>query len=182
MKLKKLLTAAGALLGLLVMAALVMGQVAPQKISWAYKLWLPDHTAVVLEVDASGHLRPAADNLYNLGSGSYRFQEIYGTTFYGAVAPTGLTASCEQERFQEQNRVLALELLRAKLWEAEELRKESTMAGYRSAIGRGMRSEKIRTYNFAQDRVTDHRIKKSWHNLEGILDGKLDKVIGSGVD
>jgi len=93
--------------------------------------------------------------------------------------PTGMVVTCEQERFQEQNRVLALELLRAKLWEAEELRKESTMAGYRSAIGRGMRSEKIRTYNFAQDRVTDHRIKRSWHNLEGILDGKLDKIISS---
>lgn len=96
-----------------------------------------------------------------------------------AHIPTGLVVTCEQERFQEQNRILALELLRAKLWEKEELKKESTMAGYRSVIGRGMRAEKIRTYNFAQDRVTDHRLKKSWHNLEEILDGRLEKIIAS---
>ncbi|MEK7497721.1 MAG: hypothetical protein AAB656_02270, partial [Patescibacteria group bacterium] len=51
------------------------------------------------------------------------------------------------------------------------------VAGYRSSIGRGMRSEKIRTYNFPQDRVTDHRIGKSWGHLESIVDGELDKVI-----
>lgn len=93
--------------------------------------------------------------------------------------PTGIAVTCEQERLQEQNRVLALELLRAKLWEKEELKKESIVAGYRSAIGRGMRAEKIRTYNFAQDRVTDHRLKKSWHNLEEILDGRLETIIAS---
>jgi len=91
--------------------------------------------------------------------------------------PTGVVVTCEQERFQEQNRMLALELLRAKLWEQEELKKESTMAGYRSAIGRGMRAEKIRTYNYPQNRVTDHRLGKSWHNLETIVNGDLKKVV-----
>ena len=91
--------------------------------------------------------------------------------------PTGIVVTCEQERFQEQNRILALELLRAKLWEQEELKKESTIAGYRSAIGRGMRAEKIRTYNFPQNRVTDHRLGKSWHNLETIVDGDLNKIV-----
>ncbi len=91
--------------------------------------------------------------------------------------PTGIVVTCEQERFQVQNRELALELLRTRLWEQEELKKESTMAGYRSVIGRGMRAEKIRTYNFPQNRVTDHRLKKSWHNLEEILNGKLDKIL-----
>jgi peptide chain release factor 1 len=95
--------------------------------------------------------------------------------------PTGTVVTCEQERFQEQNRQLALELLRAKLWEQEELKKESTIAGYRSAIGRGMRAEKIRTYNFPQNRVTDHRLKKSFYNLESILDGDLGKIIGSFI-
>ena len=52
-----------------------------------------------------------------------------------------------------------------------------TIAGYRSVIGRGMRAEKIRTYNFPQDRVTDHRIGKSWGKLEAIMDGDLDRVI-----
>lgn len=91
--------------------------------------------------------------------------------------PTGIVVTCERERFQVQNRELALELLRTRLWEQEELKKESTMAGYRSVIGRGMRAEKIRTYNFPQNRVTDHRLKKSWHNLEEILNGKLDKIL-----
>jgi len=93
--------------------------------------------------------------------------------------PTGIVVTCEQERFQEQNRQLALELLRAKLWEQKELKKEGTIAGYRSAIGRGMRAEKIRTYNFPQNRVTDHRLGKSWHNLEAIVDGDLSKILTS---
>lgn len=91
--------------------------------------------------------------------------------------PTGLVVTSQRERFQEQNRALALQLLRAKLWEQEELRKEQTIAGYRSAIGRGLRAEKIRTYNFPQNRVTDHRINKSWGNLEEVVDGKLTKII-----
>jgi len=90
--------------------------------------------------------------------------------------PTGLMVATQTERFQEQNRKIAMDLLRAKLWEKQEEEKEKTIAGYRSAIGRGMRSEKIRTYNFPQDRITDHRIKKSFGNLEGILDGNLEKI------
>lgn len=91
--------------------------------------------------------------------------------------PTSLIVTCERERFQEQNRLLALELLRTKLWEKEELGKEQTIAGYRSVIGRGMRAEKIRTYNFPQSRVTDHRLKKSWYNLEAVVEGNLDKIM-----
>lgn len=90
---------------------------------------------------------------------------------------TGIVVSCQSERFQEQNRKIAMDLLRAKLWERQEEEKERTIAGYRSAIGRGMRAEKIRTYNFPQDRVTDHRAKKSWGDLEKILDGELSKII-----
>jgi peptide chain release factor 1 len=90
--------------------------------------------------------------------------------------PTGITVSAQRERFQEQNRRIAMELLRAKLWERQEEEKMRTIAGYRSVIGRGMRAEKIRTYNFPQDRVTDHRIGKSFGNLEAIVDGNLDKV------
>jgi len=70
-----------------------------------------------------------------------------------------------------------MDLLRAKLWEKEEAEKERTIAGYRSVIGRGMRSEKIRTYNYPRDRITDHRINKSWGNLETIIDGDLGRVI-----
>lgn len=91
--------------------------------------------------------------------------------------PSGIAVEAREERFQEQNRQIALALLRSKLWEKEEEQKLKTIAGYRSAIGRGMRSEKIRTYNFPQDRVTDHRIGKNWGKLELIVDGDLDKVI-----
>ncbi len=91
--------------------------------------------------------------------------------------PTGVVVTSEQERSQEQNRNIALELLRAKLWEKEEEKKLKEIAGYRSPIGRGMRAEKIRTYNYPQNRVTDHRIKKSWGNLEAVVDGNLDKII-----
>lgn len=90
--------------------------------------------------------------------------------------PTGIIVTSQRERFQEQNRRIAMELLRTKLWEKQEEEKLKTIAGYRSVIGRGMRAEKIRTYNFPQNRVTDHRLNKSWGQLEDILDGNLDKI------
>jgi len=91
--------------------------------------------------------------------------------------PTGLIVATQTERFQEQNRKIAYDLLRTKLWERQEEEKEKTIQGYRSVIGRGMRAEKIRTYNFPQDRITDHRIKRSFGNIEGILNGNLEKII-----
>jgi peptide chain release factor 1 len=91
--------------------------------------------------------------------------------------PTGIMVTAQTERFQEANRTIAMDLLRGKLYQLEEEKKMAEVAGYRSAIGTGDRSEKIRTYNFAQDRVTDHRIGKSFGNLEGIVDGNLDKVV-----
>jgi len=90
--------------------------------------------------------------------------------------PTGLVATCQSERDQFQNRQVALSLLRAKLWEKREIEQSQALSQQRSIIGRGMRAEKIRTYNFPQDRVTDHRINKSFHNLDGIMDGKLQKI------
>ena len=90
--------------------------------------------------------------------------------------PSGTVVTAQEERFQEQNRAIALSLLRSKLYEREEEEKMRTIANYRSPIGRGMRAEKIRTYNYPQNRVTDHRVGKSWGNLESILDGNLDKV------
>ena len=88
-----------------------------------------------------------------------------------------IVVTAQTERFQEQNREIALELLRGKLYQAEEERKMREIQGYRTAIGSGDRSEKIRTYNFPQSRVTDHRVGKSWGNLEAIVDGELDKVV-----
>jgi peptide chain release factor 1 len=91
--------------------------------------------------------------------------------------PSGTVVTSEEERSQEQNRKLALDLLRAKLWQREEEKKEAEIKDYRSAIGRGMRAEKIRTYNYPQSRVTDHRLNKSWKNLDAIMNGDLQKIV-----
>lgn len=94
--------------------------------------------------------------------------------------PTNITVTCQQERTQEQNRKIALDLLRSKLWQREEEKKAGKITDMRrEAVGRGMRAEKIRTYNFPQNRVTDHRLKKSFHNLDSILGGNLEKIIAN---
>lgn len=92
--------------------------------------------------------------------------------------PTGIVVKAQTERSQSQNREIAMQILRSKLFQVEEERNRSEITGERSAqLGTGDRSEKIRTYNYPQDRVTDHRIKKSWGNIQSILDGNLDKIV-----
>lgn len=92
--------------------------------------------------------------------------------------PTGLMVTCSNERTQNQNREIAMQMLRAKLWEIEVAKRQETMAELKSTqVGKGMRAEKIRTYNFPQDRVTDHRINKSFHNLPLVMDGDISKLI-----
>lgn len=91
--------------------------------------------------------------------------------------PTGIVVVSRAERSQGQNREIAMELLRAKLWEMEMEKQAGEISTLKSTqVGRGMRAEKIRTYNFPQDRLTDHRINKSFHNLPSIMDGNLDEV------
>ena len=92
--------------------------------------------------------------------------------------PTGLVVSCQEERFQQRNKDKALKILRARLLaqQLEKQEKELTEER-RMQIGKAMRAEKIRTYNFPQNRITDHRINKSWHNLKKILQGNLEEVI-----
>ncbi len=94
--------------------------------------------------------------------------------------PSNITISCQSERSQQRNREKAIEMLRAKLYEAEKERLEKERSQERSSqIKNANRSDKIRTYNYPQNRVTDHRIQKSWHNLENILNGELEEVIKS---
>ena len=93
-------------------------------------------------------------------------------------SPTGIVVTCQTERAQLQNRENALSLLRSKLWALEQQKTHGDISEQRSLqVGTGERSEKIRTYNFPQNRVTDHRIGKSWHNLDKILEGNLDDII-----
>ncbi len=91
--------------------------------------------------------------------------------------PSGISVRVSQERKQLQNRQIALELLQAQLWEIEEQKKLEKIGDARAAIGRNMRAEKIRTYNYPQNRVTDHRINTSWYQLENILEGDLDDTL-----
>lgn len=92
--------------------------------------------------------------------------------------PTGLIVACQDERSQLQNKLRAMSILRAKLYEIEQERLRSEQdATRRSQVGTGERSEKIRTYNYPQNRVTDHRIGMTSHNLPAILDGELDEFI-----
>ena len=92
--------------------------------------------------------------------------------------PSGLVVSSQEERSQARNKERALDILRTKLLQIEKETQSGAMTEERRRqIGTGDRSEKIRTYNFPQDRITDHRIKKSWSNIEKILDGNLSPVI-----
>ena len=96
--------------------------------------------------------------------------------------PTGIIVTSQKERFQAQNREIAMDLLRSKLWEMEVEKQNKEITSLKSTqVGRGMRAEKIRTYNFPQDRLTDHRINKSWHNLPVLLEGEIDDVINSFI-
>ena len=92
--------------------------------------------------------------------------------------PTGMVVACQDERSQLQNRLRALSILRARLFEIEEQKRQSEReASRRSQVGTGERSEKIRTYNYPQSRVTDHRVNLSSYNIVGVLNGDLDLFI-----
>ena len=92
--------------------------------------------------------------------------------------PTGMVVSCQDEKSQLQNRIKAMSILRARLYQAEQERLQAERSETRrSQVGSGERSEKIRTYNFPQNRVTDHRIGKTIYNLPGVLSGDLDEFI-----
>ena len=94
--------------------------------------------------------------------------------------PSGLIVHCQQEKSQHKNKAMAMNLLRSKLYAIEEEKRQSAERdARRGQIGTGDRSEKIRTYNFPQDRLTDHRIGLTKHNLPGLLDGDLQDVIDS---
>lgn len=135
---------------------------------------LPEATKVDISIDPKDL---KIDTFRASGHGGQNVQKLE-TAVRITHLKTNIVVSCQDERSQGQNKERAMTILRSRLLAREEEKKQKELKQKRqSHIGTGDRSEKIRTYNFPQDRVTDHRIKKSWHGLEQILNGKLDPII-----
>ena len=135
---------------------------------------LPEVDEVEVEIDPND-LR--IDVYGSSGPGGQHMQKS-ATAVRITHVPTGIVASCESQRSQFQNRARALAILRARMYEQEEQKRLAEMGAVRrSQVGTGERAEKIRTYNFPQNRVTDHRIGLTSHRLEDVLEGKIDQFI-----
>ena len=141
--------------------------------------------AVLPEVgEVDFHLDPADIEMQVFRSSGAGGQHINKTSSAVRLIhkPTGTVVECQQERSQFQNRDRAMELLRARLYEAKvREQEEAVTAERRSQVGTGMRNERIRTYNFPQGRLTDHRIGLTLYRLEAVMDGDLDEVIDALV-
>jgi len=117
------------------------------------------------------------DTFRSSGKGGQNVQKVESAVRITHL-PTGLVVSCQDERFQQRNKDKALKILRSRLFLMEEEKRQREIeTSRRTQIGQAKRAEKIRTYNFPQDRLTDHRLQKSWHNLPEIMNGNLDPII-----
>lgn len=126
--------------------------------------------------DIDLHISPDEISFEAFRSGGHGGQNVnkVSTAVRLIHIPTGLTVVSSAERSQIQNREIAMTLLRARLWEREVEKQQEEYASLKATqVGRGMRNEKIKTYNFPQDRLTDHRLGKSWGNLPIIMDGAI---------
>ena len=130
--------------------------------------------------DIDLHIRPEDVQFEAYRAGGHGGQNVnkVSTAVRLTHTPSGLVVTAQTERSQIQNRENAMNILRSKLWEIEVEKQHKEISELKSTqVGKGMRNEKIRTYNFPQDRVTDHRIGKSYHNIPDIMDGGIDKII-----
>jgi peptide chain release factor 1 len=135
---------------------------------------LPEMDDIEIEIDPSDLL---IENYVSSGPGGQHMQKN-ATAVRIVHKPSGIVVSCESQRSQTQNRTQALTVLRARLYDIEQKKMVSEIdEARRSQVGSGERSEKIRTYNFPQNRVTDHRIGLSSYTMAGVLDGRLDALI-----
>ncbi len=137
--------------------------------------------AVLAEVDDVEIHIPDKDikiEVYKSGGAGGQHVQKNATAVRITHLPTGIVVQCQDERSQLQNKQRAMSILRARLYELEEQKRRAELdATRRAQVGTGERSEKIRTYNFPQSRVTDHRINLSLYNLDAVLDGDLDPFI-----
>lgn len=117
------------------------------------------------------------DTFRSSGKGGQNVQKVESAVRITHL-PTGLVVSCQEERSQARNKEKALKILRSRLLAREEEKKQKEISQTRKAqIKKAERADKIRTYNFPQNRITDHRLNKSWHNLTEIMDGDLEEII-----